>query len=219
MPYERNMKDLYAPVTIGDGGNTDYSRFEEDGTLVFNGDATVWGDYVTPLGANNWNGVSNNPVLTELFNDGSGSQGVYAFVFSDGDEALITIQMPHDWKEGSTIQPHIHFMCTTDVTPADNFGIEFEYNWANIGADFSANSTKTGVDISTGVNTDNSHRPEANVTPSGIDGTGKTISSILLCRIKRVAAQADNYGGGIAIFDFDVHYEIDTVGSRTELAK
>lgn len=205
--------------TFGDGGTTDYSQFEADGTLEFNGAATVWGDYVTPLGPNNWNGVSNNPTLTKLFDDGSGSQGVYGFVFSDGDEALITIQMPHDWKEGSTIQPHIHFMCRTDVTPADNFGIEFEYNWANLGDDFAANSTKTKVDISTGVNTNNNHRLEANVTVAGIDGTGKTISSILLCRIKRVAADSDNYLGGVAILDFDVHYEIDTIGSRQELVK
>ncbi len=219
MPYERNMKDLFAPVTIGDGGNTNYSEFEADGTLVFNGTATVWGDYVTPLGPNNWRGVANNPTLTQLFTDGAGSQGVYAFVFSDGDEAIITIQMPHDWKEGSDISPHIHFMCTTDVSPADNFGIEFEYTWADLGEDFSANSTKSTIDISTGVNTDNNHRPEANVTDAGIDGTGKTISSVLLCRIKRVAAQTDNYASGIVILDFDVHYEIDTIGSRQELEK
>ncbi|KKK68933.1 hypothetical protein LCGC14_2939070, partial [marine sediment metagenome] len=66
---------------------------------------------------------------------------------------------------------------------------------------------------------DNNHRPEANVTAAGIDGTGHTISSILLCRIKRVAAGSDNYAGGIAILDFDVHYEIDTVGSRQEIIK
>ncbi len=205
--------------TFGDGGATDYSQFEADGTLEFNGAATVWGDYVTPLGPNNWRGVANNPTLTQLFTDGAGSQGVYAFVFSDGNEAIITIQMPHNWKEGTTIQPHIHFMCRTDVTPADNFGIEFEYNWANLGDDFAANSTLTTVDISTGVNTNNNHRLEANVTVAGIDGTGKTISSILLCRIKRVAADSDNYLGGIAILDFDVHYEIDTIGSRQELVK
>ena len=54
---------------------------------------------------------------------------------------------------------------------------------------------------------------------AGIDGTGHTISSILICRIKRVAAQTDNYASGIAILDFDIHYEIDTIGSRQELVK
>ena len=59
----------------------------------------------------------------------------------------------------------------------------------------------------------------ADVTTAGIDGTGHTISSVLLCRIKRVSATSDNYSGGVAIMDFDVHYEIDTMGSRQELVK
>jgi len=179
---------------------------------------TVYCDYVTPLGPNNWNGVSNNPVLTKLFDDGSGSQGVYAFVFSDGDEALITIQMPHSWKEGTTIQPHIHFMTTSDVSPADNFGIEFEYSWVDIGEDFPANSTLETNDISTGINSDIMHQA-AHITATGIDGTGHTISSVLLCRIKRVAATGDNYGDGVAILDFDIHFEMDTIGSRQEFIK
>ena len=44
--------------------------------------------------------------------------------------------MPHRWKEGTDIYPHIHFMCTSDVDPSDNFGIEFEYTWCDIDEDF-----------------------------------------------------------------------------------
>jgi len=211
--------DVTGISRFGGSAAGNYSEFEADGTLEFNGDATVWDDYVTPLGPNNWRGGSNNPVLTQLFDDAGGtSQGVYAYVFSDGDEALITIQMPHKWKEGTTIQPHIHFMCTSDVSPADNFGVEFEYIWSDINEDFPANSTVETNDISTGINTDNMHQL-ANVTASGIDGSGHTISSVLLCRIKRVAASSNNYAGGVAFLDFDVHYEIDTVGSRAITSK
>jgi len=177
-------------------------------------DQVVWDDYVTPLGPNNWNGVSNNPTLTKLFDDGPGtSQGVYGYVYADGDEALITAQLPHRWKEGTTIYPHIHFMCTSDVDPTDKFGIEFEYAWADVGEDFPADSTLSSLDIDTGVNTDDMHQ-FANITAAGIDGTGHTISSVLLCRIKRIAGTSDNYAGGVAILDFDIHYEIDTIGSR-----
>jgi len=203
---------------IGDGGTTNYAEFEVDGTLKFNGTATVWNDYVSPLGPNNWNGVSNNPTLTKLYDDGSGSQGVYAYVFSDGDEALVTVQMPHGWKIGSTIYPHIHFVCLTDVDPTDNFGIEFEYSWVDVNEDFAANSTLSSIEIETGVDTDNMHQV-ADITAAGIDGSGHTLSSVLLCRIKRVAAVGDNYAGGIAILDFDIHCEIDTIGSRQEYVK
>lgn len=178
----------------------------------------VWDDCVTPLGPNNWNGAANNPTLTKLFDDGAGSQGVYAYVFSNGDEVLITIQMPHKWKEGTTIYPHIHFMCTSDVDPSDNFGIEFEYTWVDVDEDFSVNTTLSTIDIPTGVNTDDMHQA-AHVTAAGISGAGHTISSVLLCRLKRVAATADDYAGGVAILSFDVHYEIDTIGSRQEFIK
>ena len=182
-------------------------------------DAVVWDDYVTPLGPNNWNGASNNPTLTKLFDDAGGtSQGVYAYVWSDGDEALITVQLPHRWKEGTAIYPHIHFKATSDVSPADNFGIEFEYTWADQTEDFPANSILSTIDIPTGINTDDMHQL-VNVTAAGIDGTGHLISSVLLCRLKRIAAGSENYAGGIAILDFDVHFEIDTLGSRQLLIK
>jgi len=49
---------------------------------------------------------------------------------------------------------------------------------------------------------------------AGISGTGKTISSLLLCKI---------YLGGtptnVHAYQFDVHFEKDTNGSRTETSK
>lgn len=207
---------------IGDssaGAPTNYSSFESDGTLVFTGTATVWEDYVTPLTKANFAGASNDPTSTKLFDDGSGSAGVWSLVFSDGDEVIAAPQMPHGWKEGSDISPHIHFMCLTDVDPTDAFGIEFEYTWADKDEDFPGNTTIATINVDTGVDTANMHQL-ANVTASPISGAGHTISSILLCRIKRVAATAgDNYAGGVAILDFDVHYEKDMVGSREILVK
>lgn len=206
------IDDLRA-ATARLGGDANYSQFEADGTLEFNGDATVWDDYVVPMSRALFGGAANDPTLTKIADNGASSAGVWAFVFGDGDEVLVTVQMPHRWKEGTTIQPHIHFFTMTDVTPTDNFGIEFEYWWADTNEDFPANTTLETVEIPTGANSQYQHQL-ANITAAGIDGTGHTISSVLLCRIKRVAAVDDNYGGGVAIMDFDVHFEIDTVGSR-----
>lgn len=180
---------------------------------------TVWDDYVTPLNKATFGGAANDPTLTKLFDDVAGtSGGVWGLVFADGNEVIITAQMPHKWKEGTTIEPHIHFMCLTDVDPSDNFGLEFEYTWTNIDEDFPADSILSTIDIPTGVNTQYMHQI-SDVASSGLDGTGKKISSILLCRIKRVAATGDNYAGGVAILDFDIHYEINTIGSRFEFYK
>ena len=178
----------------------------------------VWDDYVTPITKALFGGSSNDPTLTKIGDDGAGSAGVWALLFSDGDEVLATVQIPHRWKEGTDIIPHIHFMTTTDVAPSDNFGIEFEYWWADIGEDFPANTTLETNDIPTGVNSAKQHQT-ANTTSSAISGSGHTISSVLNIRIKRVVATGDNYAGGIYIHDFDIHYQVNTMGSRQELIK
>jgi len=205
---------------MGDGGTTNYTEIEADGTLVFNGAATVWDDYVTPMSAATFRGAANNPTLTKLFDDGAGSTGVYGYVFADGDEVLLTIQMPHKWKIASTIYPHIHWFAMTDVDPTDKFDIEFEYTWVDINEDCAANSTLLNVEIDTGVGSQYKHQVSGLTTSNaGIAGTGHTLSSVLLCRLERVAAASDNYAGGVCIMDFDIHYEIDTIGSRQEYTK
>lgn len=197
--------------------NTDGIEFTNT-PITFVGTSTTWEDYVTPLTKATFGGSANDPTLTKLYDDGAASGGVWALKFADGDEVLVTAQIPHRWKEGSDIYPHIHFICDSDVDPSDNFGIEFEWAWADQGEDYPATSTLETNDIPTGVNTNNMHQI-ANISAAALSGAGHTISSILMCRIKRVVADADNYAGGVSILDFDIHYNIDTIGSRAITTK
>jgi hypothetical protein len=53
-----------------------------------------------------------------------------------------------------------------------------------------------------------------------IDGTGKGISSMLVLRLHRNAgAGSDTLAADVALLELDLHYEIDTVGSRTASTK
>jgi hypothetical protein len=53
-----------------------------------------------------------------------------------------------------------------------------------------------------------------------VDATGKKISSILMCRLFRNSTNAaDTYGGNAALLSFDIHYEIDAIGSRLQYTK
>ena len=199
-------------------GNTSHNtEFESDGTIKFNGDATVWNDFVVELSSAKIP-AANAPNWAKVADDGSGSTGVYAWHFDDGEYIEFHIQMPHDWKEGSTIYPHVHFECTSDVDPTDKFDLELEYFWVDIGEDRPANTTLENRECETGVNTDTQHQI-VNIPENGIDGTGHTISSILICRLERVAAASDNYADQIIIYDADVHYEVDSIGSRGVTSK
>ncbi|MFC1878993.1 hypothetical protein ACFLZW_03685 [Chloroflexota bacterium] len=55
---------------------------------------------------------------------------------------------------------------------------------------------------------------------AAISGTGKTLSSVLLCRIYRKAGDgSDNYDADAALLEFDIHYEVDAFGSDSEFVK
>lgn len=186
-------------------------------TVTYTGSMTVFEDLRVSLSTARVP-ASNYPGFEQVNDDGSASIGVFAYHFADGQYVFFTVQMPHSWKEGSTIDPHIHFQTTSDVDPADNFKIGLEYQWVNIGDDEPTNTTIVTRDVSTGVDSLGKHQLK-DIVSGGVDGTGKTISSILLCRLFRAAADSDNYADDVIITDFDIHYEKDTHGSRDEDSK
>jgi hypothetical protein len=170
----------------------------------------VWDDLRVSLDRAKAAGV--NVPSWEAFKD-----DVKAYSFDDGDEVFFSVQMPHAWKEGTTLYPHLHWCPEGDVDPSDNVGIGLEYSWAKIGDDFGASTTITR-DVPTGVNAAFKHLLH-HFDVSGIDATGKTISTVLMCRFFRQAAVADNYAGGIFGLEIDFHYQMDMAGSLQETSK
>ena len=135
-------------------------------------------------------------------------------LFPQNDPAeivYIVAQMPHDYKLGSNIRPHIHWQqsAATAVT------WKMDYKWFKNGdavpASFTTISTNTGVfTYTSGSICQLSSFPEIN--GSAID----TVSSILLIKLYR----DDNVTTGDVLgFEFDIHYQIDSLGSRLEFVK
>lgn len=173
---------------------------------------TVWEDMRVGLSSAKLP-ASNYPDWVKLADNGAGSTGIFGYSFADGEYIFLSTQFSHKYKQGTTIYPHIHFYTTTNVDPADNFGIGIEYTWLNLTTDTMATSTLVTRDISTGVNSSGLQQ-FANIPSTGIVGTGKRISSMFVARLYRYAASVDNYAGDIIITDFDIHFEADTIGSN-----
>jgi hypothetical protein len=173
------------------------------------------------------------PSFEQWFTDGAGSQGLYLYSFDDAaagseKEIFFQMQMPHNWKEGTAIQIHIHWIGNTDDTTSQpRFGLE--YTWADIGQVF-GNST---IVYDTQGNIDGSGSSDTNITafkhyinhfaaitPSA---TQNNISSILIGRIFRNSSDAgDTYnvaGNKCGLLYIDAHYEIDSFGSDTAYTK
>lgn len=196
------------------GGN--YTQFEADGTIEFVGAATVWEDLRVPGLAARVGGTAPG------FDPFLGAGGLYAYTF-DGtgarvEEVHFMIQLPHSYKEGSDIYPHVHWTPTTAA--AGNVVWQLEYSWASIDGTFGATTTIASTAKATGA-TAWAHRMSVFSAIDGDPGAvNYTISSMLVCRLFRDGNHADDsYAADVSLLEFDIHFESDTVGSRTTSAK
>lgn len=210
---------------------TPLSRIKSDGRWRHDG-ATTWNDLrIEPVARSTG---ANAPSFEKYFDDVPGSsRGVYLYSFNDATagsekEIFFTMQMPHDWKEGTAIRLHCHWVgSVSDTTSAPRWGLE--YTWKDIGQVFG----DTTIVYSTGVNIDGQVGGDPNITAGkhyiseftaitpGTDANN--ISSIIIGRLFRNSANAgDTYNAATnkcGLLYIDAHYEVDSFGSDTEFTK
>ncbi len=122
-------------TTIGDGTND--TKIEADGSILLEGTATAYTDLVVPL-FNTRLGSDRQAVWSKMLDDGAGSRGVYTYTFEsvgtdNEEEVFFSVQLPHNWKEGSAIYPHVHWSPqTTGHNGSVVWGLE--YSWVNYDA-------------------------------------------------------------------------------------
>ena len=201
------------------GNATDYIKFESNGSLTLHGAATVFDDLLVPV-TSTTRGGSNDPSFSVYKTNGSGSQGVFTYWFSPSSEQELyfVVQMPHAWLEGSDIFPHVHWLVTSDLGSA-NVEWGLEYTWINIGETY-GNTTIISAYSPIAASAPVTANKHALTQLPTISGTGKTLSSMLLCRVfRKVSSVNDTYPGSAALLQIDFHYEMDGLGSRTEFIK
>lgn len=189
---------------------------DQHGSVRMQGSTTTWDD-LRISGASTRVGVTA-PTLTAFL--AAGGLRVLVFGQAQHDEVHFEVQMPHDWKEGSAIYPHVHWCPIT--AEAGNVVWQLDYSWASHDGTFPAVATVTS-DATAAGGTAWAHKMTALKDAAGnryIDGTGHTISSMLVCRLHRDAGVgADTLTEGVAFLEFDIHYERDSFGSASELKK
>ncbi len=194
-------------VQIGTPG-TNYSKIEADGSLEFNGSSTVWEDVRVALITRGSGGT--NPTYSQM-------QGtLYAYKFSgvNINNVYFEIQMPHSWKEGTTIYPHVHW--APNGTSTSNVTWAMDYEWKNINETFAGTVSTISTSVAAcGVT---GQQQITNIGATGITEADKKISSILMVRLYR-SGDADPNTEDCFLLAFDIHYEINTVGSRNITTK
>jgi hypothetical protein len=201
----------------GDIANGNYSEFETDGTYKANGNATCFRGELNDL----IKSASQNP-SSHLFFDYTEGTLDFRDNCDLNDWALMNIQINHDWKNGSDIEPHIHWFQNANNTP--NWLIQYRWqkqcsakttDWTSKKWDNNACSYTSG--------TINQITSFGAITPPV--GYGQ-VSDILQVRVLRDTSNtstlftgADTYTGDAESVSFDCHIEVDTLGSRQLYAK
>jgi hypothetical protein len=217
------------------GTGTKAVRIDADGNLyaadttnfagsIWNGSsAGSFGDLVVPIYNTKPGEIGNQPAWSKLKDNGAGSRGVFTYAFAGAteQEVFFSIQMPLNWKEGSSILPRVHWSPQTSGQPGTVvWGIE--YSWVNYNAatpqSFPNTTVMTVNSVSINGTTTIGQHLVTVFDPLTPGSTPDKAGSVLMCRFFRKGGDAaDTYNGNAAVLSIDFHYEIGAVGNRTEL--
>ncbi len=135
------------------------------------------------------------------------------------------VQLPHTWVEGTTIYPHLHWTPRGNNV-SGNVEWNLDYSWVNYNATtvevFPATTTNSVVasPVSGNFVQSGHYITPLSAGDVGIDGTGKKISSILICRLWRNSSTSgDTYNDDAGVLFMDFHIQIDGFGSRSTFVK
>jgi len=210
---------IFPTVKVGDVGSGDYTEFEADGTIKFHGDATVFRDEMHTL----IHQSKNNAAARMVDNVAEGSL-TYKDNATVADYAVMSIQLNHDRKNGAAVYPHLHWWQTSINMP--NWLLQ--HRWQRNGQAKVTDWTylawvENAYDWGTAAGTLNQITRFGSITPPSDDN----VSDILQIRLMRDVANASTEFAATAETDpidqdavsFDVHIEIDGIGSREEYVK
>lgn len=195
---------------------------EADGTFRMDGNATVWDDLMVYPDATSKG--SSFPPTWKIFkkNSENNSQGVYLWSFSSSSEQELyfTAQIPHSYKVGTSLYPHVHWTTSSETPGRSNVVWGLEYSVIAIGGHFPYTTTIRATSVIAGITNITSSGQHLISAFSSIPGTDLGISTVITCRLFReVNNSGDTFGNEVGLLGFDIHYEKDTEGSRSEFIK
>lgn len=194
--------DLVAPsdLTIDCGGTGSTAKTVVLEVPVYN-DANVGGLVLRT-------GGTAPGVVEWLDNDGDAT-GIYTIGFANGEQGSGSIEIPHDYKEGTNLTFHIHYGINDAPTGTDNIRFDLIYNVQRDGTTFVDATTIDSTDVAV-----DTQYKTGRIDFTAITGTNFKIGDQFNFTIKRTTAAGDAFSGEVLIQTLGFHYQCDTLGSR-----
>lgn len=148
---------------------------------------------------------SSAPTLTTLV----GNLKADAFSGS-GPTDLIhgSFEILHDYKEGTDLYPHVHWMPTTNGAGTVKWVLD--YGVAKTGSVLSVDGTIPVTQAASGV----AYQEQVIEFGTAITGTNLKVGDQIVWTLSRPSsAPEDDYAGSAALISFGVHYQTDDIGS------
>ena len=152
-------------------------------------------------------GGPDNPSFADI-----DSTGVYGYFFTNGKSLQFhDMQLPHDYKEGTDLTPHIHFCSSTTATYTGTWTLDF-VGWLNVGS-----AVKSTVQTVTAAfdETLTAWTAKSINFSAVISGTDRKISS---CGFAKLSL-ALSAGTSCLMMGLDAHYLKDRLGSSQTTTK
>lgn len=187
---------------------------------IFSYSQDSWDDVRLAAASGKLVGIAD-PSFATLKTNGSGSVGIASYLFDDihvvanEQEIYFTLQLPHGYKEGTDLYPHVHW--TPQTAPAGSSYVVWglEYSWTN------HDDVISNTDILTCKSfVPDPYTHELDSFPF-IPGYGKKISSMIMCRLFRNSSDMtnDTYAHSVFLLELDFHYRSDSPGSKEMFVK
>lgn len=182
-----------------------------DATIVLDDDGK-WDDLRSPASGINPTGPAAPPGIDT-------NDGTLLFDAAGTEVVSVILQMPHSWKQGSDIKPHVHW--TKSTSAAGNVYWRLEYQIASVNGVFPGSWTTLNTTTTSPVASDDNTADRHLISDFGtISMAGYTASCMLKCRVSRIGGDVlDTYGADAKLLEFDIHYLVDSLGSGGEFIK
>jgi hypothetical protein len=210
-----SIENLTVSASAIVGGATNYAKIDNNYGIYLGGDASVWDDLRFPPGRVVVNPANSKPDYIGLIDN----INMLGFDKSASEWVTGIAQMPHGYKEGSYVEPHVHWVTTSAASTASHVCWKIDYTWVN---------PDTGnIFYNASVQSLTATSPAAGAASTLVycslgtaNGTGKEVSSIIAFRlIRNVSHAEDDIDSDVGMLEFDIHYQIDAMGSRQISAK
>jgi len=184
-----------------------------DDLTIFPVANTFWDDLRFPA-------TSINPTGGASDADVDTNDGTFLFAATGTEVIAVVAQMPHAWKSGTSIYPHVHWAKTTSA--AGDVVWQLEYRLYPVGGTGTTTFSVHGSAAAPVSDTPDNDTAEEHLITSFGEFTMATgeLSDIIIFRISRLGSDgSDTYGADARLLEFDFHYEIDSLGSSEQFTE